>query len=290
MHKLTLALIVLALPADPKDEPAPLKPINLAVNTKADEDDPHVSSNGLSLYYASNAKGKFDLMASHRTNANQKWGPGKLLEDYVQTEVDDRSVFITPEGRYPQYLYYATKTDKKIDNFDLFVAVKQGPGKAFSAPVGIDAVDTPEDEMHPWLTPDGRQLYFSRKTKEGWRVFVTSRKAATGAKGFGEPILLKELPPDFHHATLTPDGKTMYLQGPLDKGRWGLFVSTRTDGEWSKPEALDLLNHPEAPTGDRSPCLSRDGSLLYFASDRPGGKGGLDLWAIPTAPLHKKKG
>ena len=81
----------------------------------------------------------------------------------------------------------------------------------------------------------------------------------------------------------------MYLQGPLEKGRWGLFVSTKTNDGWGKPEPLDTLNHPEGPTGDRSPNLSRDGSQLYFASDRPGGQGGLDLYVIATKELVKKK-
>jgi hypothetical protein len=90
----------------------------------------------------------------------------------------------------------------------------------------------------------------------------------------GEPELVKELPAGYHHATLTPDGKTMYLQGPLDKGRWGLFRSARGADGWGKPEALDELNSADGPTGDRSPGLSRDGAWLYFASARPGGKGG----------------
>jgi Tol biopolymer transport system component len=80
----------------------------------------------------------------------------------------------------------------------------------------------------------------------------------------------------------------MYLQGPLDKGRTGLFVSTLTKDGWGKPEALERLNNAEGPTGDRSPSLSRDGTLLYFASDRPGGKGRLDLYVIPTAQLKAK--
>jgi hypothetical protein len=58
---------------------------------------------------------------------------------------------------------------------------------------------------------------------------------------------------------------------------------------WSKPEALDSLNSPAAPTGDTSPCLTADGAKLYFASDRPGGKGGRDLWVIDTALLPKAK-
>jgi hypothetical protein len=282
------ALSAAALPARTDDEPRAVKPTNLACNTKADEDDPHVGSNNLVLYYACNAKGKFDIMFAKRSAANAKWGEGKAVEGYVQTAVDDRSCFATAEGTYPQFLYYATKTDKETNNFDLYVAVKQAAGRDFSAPTPIDAADTPDDELHPWLTKDGKQIYFSRKTKEGFRVFVASRKETKGAGGFGKSELVEDLPPDFHHVTLTPDGATMYLQGPLEKGRWGLFVSNKTDKGWGKPEPLDLLNDPSAPTGDRSPCLSRDGATLYFASDRDGGKGGLDLWSVPVADLKKK--
>ena len=51
------------------------------------------------------------------------------------------------------------------------------------------------------------------------------------------------------------------------------------------PEPLANLNHPQAPRGDMSPCLSADGKRLYFASDRPGGQGGLDIWYVLTAQL-----
>ena len=143
--------------------------------------------------------------------------------------------------------------------------------------------------MHPWITSDGKQLYFSRKTKDGWRVCVALRKDAAGPQGFGEPKLVKELPVGFHHATLMPNNKVMYVQGPLPKDRWGLFRSTLNGDMWSDPEPLGDLNDPEAPKGDLSPNLSRDGKTLFFASDRAGGKGGLDIWMIPTAGLGAKK-
>jgi Tol biopolymer transport system component len=267
---------------------ADVKATNLAVNTADDEDEPNLSSSGLTLFYTRTAKKKSDIMASRRRDKSQAWPGGKPIEDYVSTDADDRSAFATADGRYPQFLYFATKKDKKGDNFDIYVAVRQGPSSVFSEPTPVQTVCTPEDELHPWLTADGKALYFSRKTKEGWRVYVARRQEATGAAGFGEPSLLKELPAGFHHATLTPDGKTMYLQGPLEKERWGLFRSVRGADGWGKPEALDGLNNAEGPTGDRSPGLSRDGTMLYFASDRPGGKGGLDLYVVPTADLKKK--
>jgi hypothetical protein len=287
------ALLALAgltlLPAAPPAETPRAKVGNLSVNTEADEDDPYVASNSLVFYYSANAKGKWDLMVARRNKITAPWGKGEILQDYIRTDVDDRGICTTAEGKYPQYAYYATKIDKENKTFDLFVAVKQGKDKAFTEARALTTLDTADaDEMHPWLSADGKGLYFSRKTKDGWRVFVAKRQAATGPAGFGEPALLADLPPGFHHATLTPDGEKMYLQGPLEKGRWGLFVSKRSGKTWGKPEALDMLNDPKAPTGDRSPALSRDGFYLYFASDRPGGKGGLDLWVVETYLLRKR--
>src|SRR5205807_5475339 len=102
-----LLATVLRIPAAP-DEPQLLTPTNLAINTEADEDDPCLTSNGLTLYYASNAKGKFDILVATRPNPTAKWGAGAILKDYVRTEVNDRGVSLTPDGTYPQFLYFAT--------------------------------------------------------------------------------------------------------------------------------------------------------------------------------------
>jgi Tol biopolymer transport system component len=287
-----LALCALALSAKEDADAKKVKPVNLSLNTKADEDDPNLSPDGLTLFYASNADGKeYHLMTSSRRTTAQSWPAGKPLDDLNST-TDDRSPFLaTTSGKYPHFLYYATKKDEskkggKGDNFDIYVAVKQGPQADFTSATAVHTVCSEADELHPWVTGNGRELYFSRKSKDGWHVWMAPRPDGTGA--FEKPKQL-DLPVDSHHATLTPDGLTMFLQGPLEKERWGLFRSTRasTKADWSKPEPLDDLNNADAPTGDRSPCLSRDGSMLYFASDRPGGKGGLDLWVVRTALLNK---
>jgi hypothetical protein len=265
-----------------------LKPTSLPVNTAEDEDEPHVADAGLTLYFGVTQKGKEVVKVARRRVSGGAWGKASLIDDYVGNKGDLRGVSTTG-GRHPQYLYFAAK-DREGKNYDLFVAVKQDAGRAWTAPTYVGAgenVNTARDEAHPWLTGDGKSLYFSRKTKEGWKVYVSKRARAAGPQGWQEAAEAG-LPAGFHHAALTPDGKTMYLQGPLEKDRWGLFVSTSNGKGWGKPEPLAALNDPEAKTGDRSPSLSRDGRFLYFASDRASGKGGLDLYWIETAKLAKK--
>jgi hypothetical protein len=295
MNKLAvlfLAVLVaagLSVPSNADDEVKLVKAVNVPVNTKADEDDPFLSSSGLTLWYSSNQKGKFDLWRAQRRTVRSAWGKGEIPDSYMQSKVDDRSCCLTRDGFYPQYLFFATMKDMETKNFDLYVAVKQGRDKVFAEPTPVQPAGSEADERNPWLSADGKQLYFSRKTKEGWRVYVCKRARVTGAQGFGDPVLIEELPPDFHHVTLTRDGKTMYLQGPLDDKRTGLFVAVKGSKNWNKPQPLTMLNHPEAPKGDRSPALSADGTMLYFASDRPGGKGGFDIWVSPTAQLQMRK-
>lgn len=278
--------VALLLPCLPAAEDDLLKPFNVPANTAGDEDEPHVGDGGLGLYFTTSKGGKDELRVASRRSVAQAW-PAKSFEidDYVKNKGETRGAFTTT-GRYPHFLFFSAR-DKGGKNFDLFVAVRQDVGRVWTAPTPVMNVNTESDELHPWVTSDGKALYFSRKTADGWRVFVSRRAGASGPQGWGEPEQV-DLPIDFHHATLTPDGKTMYLQGPLEKGRWGLFAATRAAKGWGKPEPVEGLNHPEGKTGERSPNLTRDGQLLYFASDRPGGKGGLDLWGIRTAMLKKK--
>lgn len=57
-----------------------------------------------------------------------------------------------------------------------------------------------------------------------------------------------------------------------------LFFSTKDEeGNWSKEEAFKL-NSSEYSVGHA--CLSADGNSMYFASNMPGGRGGVDLYFI----------
>lgn len=87
-------------------------------------------------------------------------------------------------------------------------------------------------------------------------------------------------------ATFTKDGSRViftrnnYNEGQYRKSSDGvnklkLYTATQTSGIWSKAEELPF-NSDEYSTGH--PTLSKDDQLLYFASDRPGGFGGTDIY------------
>jgi outer membrane protein OmpA-like peptidoglycan-associated protein len=56
-----------------------------------------------------------------------------------------------------------------------------------------------------------------------------------------------------------------------------ICFSSYKDGKWSKPEPF-ILNNKNYSVGQ--PCLTSDGSTMYFTSDMPGGYGGADIYRI----------
>jgi hypothetical protein len=255
------------------------------LSTSADEDHPCVSGDGLSFYFASNPQGNFNLVQAVRRVRTQPFTNPKLIEE-LAGKGDDVSPF--SPGREPggsEYLYFAAQRDTK--NLDIYFARRLKPDEPFLrlAIAPVHAVCTEADECHPCVNVDEKSMYFSRKTAEGWRVGYAH---GTDRRAFDKVELL-DLPVGLCHPSLSRDGLAMYLHGPVEQGKekLGIFVcrrATRT-AKWGEPKPVEPLNHKDSQKGDCSPRLSPDGMFLYFASDRPGGKGGLDLYAVPMADL-----
>ena len=55
-----------------------------------------------------------------------------------------------------------------------------------------------------------------------------------------------------------------------------IYVITQTNGSWSAPQLVEAVN--SNGFNSKQPFVTADGKLLYFASDRPGGSGGFDIW------------
>ena len=86
--------------------------------------------------------------------------------------------------------------------------------------------------------------------------------------------------------TFNSTGDTVYYSRNLDvnssikdisakRNKLGLFSAILVDGKWTKIRELRINNEWYNVT---TPWLSSDGKRLYFASDKPGGLGGFDLY------------
>ena len=81
---------------------------------------------------------------------------------------------------------------------------------------------------------------------------------------------------------LSPDGSTMYLTQCLSDASYPRFAqivtAQRSDASWGKTTPLLITN--DTLSAYAHPAVSPDGEWLYFVSDMPGGKGGLDIWRM----------
>jgi Tol biopolymer transport system component len=84
---------------------------------------------------------------------------------------------------------------------------------------------------------------------------------------------------NYAHATFSPDGSTMYFASNADgaHGQSDLFkVKILGNGDYGDIE--NLGKKINSPRRDTFPFVSKD-NILYFASDRVGGAGGLDVYS-----------
>ncbi|MEN5208331.1 TolB-like protein [Stenotrophomonas terrae] len=86
---------------------------------------------------------------------------------------------------------------------------------------------------------------------------------------------------DEMRATLSTDGQRIIWAStrPGGAGGWDLWQAQLQDKRWTAPQPLALNSSAD----ELDPFLSSDGQWLYFASNRKGGHGGLDLFRAAVA-------
>ncbi|MGX8712675.1 MAG: OmpA family protein [bacterium] len=151
-------------------------------------------------------------------------------------------------------------------------------------------VNTEDDEYLPALTADYRMLVFTRRsprnelTQRGldkeedfwWSDYDTMELDWGPAHRMPEPL-------NSHGnegaQTISHDGRVVIFTAcgrNNEHTGCDIYMSVRQGGRWGTPRNLG------APVSSRYwesfPSLSIDGYTLYFASNRPGGYGGTDIW------------
>ncbi|HLO57832.1 MAG TPA: OmpA family protein [Bacteroidales bacterium] len=119
------------------------------------------------------------------------------------------------------------------------------------------------------------EIYITRQTGEEWT-------ALQKVEGNVNTVFNET------HASLSPDGKTLYFTSDRKGGYGGLdiYISTAdADGKWQEPRNLGPLIN--TAYNEESPFVSSDGSKLYFSSQGHYNMGGYDVF-VSSKDTHGK--
>lgn len=178
---------------------------------------------------------------------------------------------------------YGSPERKGYGSCDIFYSQKVN-GK-WSTPVNAGPqINTRNWETQPSFSSDGKTLYFIRGsvTREGIKN-PDIYSATVGEDGkFSDAVRLSDVintPFKEESVFIHPDNQTLYFSSEGHPGMGGLdiFVSRRqADGNWGKP--VNLGYPINTVTDENSLLVDANGKLAYFASEREGGYGGLDIY------------
>ena len=261
------------------------------------EIEPHVSTDGLTLYFSSTRSGDFHLYKATRSDENEPFGNVTAL-DFGNSR--QAGPFISPDG---SKLYFYDNRNQ-ANRSDLFVGTMSTPGGAFDVVTNLEDVNSANSDAGPHLSNDGRRLYFSswRPGTEGrFDLFVATRDDHNGpfttVESLGSDI---NSPYDDHDPSLSSDELTIFFSGlptvsgndrPEGKGEGDIWVATRDSIDEDFGEAVNLDDFglgSEVNTlfFDAMPYISREwpavGSKLYFSTFRDGMS--TDLWQATWIP------
>lgn len=188
------------------------------------------------------------------------------------------------------FTFFSTKSTAQSDSL--------GKGTVELKVMNEQTVNSEQLEFSPSFYEDGIVLSSTNpaglkkikddKLRRPATSILRSKRGPEGTLLAPEPFA-KELSTPYNEGPVTFDrtAEVMFfsrniikkgLQKRDKKGvnRMAIYTSKLGNGTWTKPEELPF--NTNAQWDDVHPCLAIDGDKLYFASNRPGGFGGMDLY------------
>ena len=207
----------------------------------------------------------------------------KYMKQFLNFKDDDVKKY--DKLRYDRYLVDA----KRYIGWANFYKEVMGHPVPYDPKI-LEGVSTPREEYLPFISPDNELIYFTRvmpvsrmnsipgMAASDHELFCYSQRQANGKFNEGQPM---PSPPFNQHAneggaSITIDNKHIFFT-VNDNGNFDIYTSDFVNGEWNQVRSLGKTVNSE-DYWDSQPSISADGKTLYFASNRPGGYGGVDIW------------
>jgi hypothetical protein len=271
------------------------EPTNLGpeLNSSARDEEPGISADGLELYYCSQRSGGhggYDMWVSTRPTTEDDWGPPVNLGLPVNSSSDDFSEDISADGLE---LYFGSNRPGG-SGYDIWVAKRATTEDAWTTPVNLGPqVNSSAAEGCPAISDDGLELYFWSTRSGGYgsyEIWVSKREtkedAWSTAVHLGAEINCSaaDLCTD-----VSPDGLSLIFVSARPGGYGGnigdLWLTRRLTISDPWGPSVNLGPIVNSSGNENGPCLSADGSMLYYSCDWPGGSGSQDMWQVSISPV-----
>jgi len=266
-------------------------PTNLGpdINSSNNEGSPSVSADGLELYFSSNRPDGFggnDIWVARRPTKYGKWGKAVNLGPIVNSSAAEVAPCISADGLEIYFSDYRANYPGGIGKTDLWVSRRSTKYGKWGKPVNLgSAVNSSSDEITQEISYDGLEIYFESDRPGGlgsddlWVAKrATKRDEWATAVWLGPTLNTSGME---HCPNISSDGLTLFFDlTPAGKKIGDLMVTRRAtiNSDWGEPANLGHL-----ASAHWASSISADGSTLYFASKRPGGSGGNDIWQVPIS-------
>ncbi len=161
------------------------------------------------------------------------------------------------------------------------------PNDAFVQNLGAP-LNTPRSEYAPAISADEQLLIYTGAQAPATEPSApasasVAREQIYSARQAGgwqppQPISFREGTKNFGSVSLSPDGRQLLLYAGNGQNDGNLFRAEWRDGQWTGP--LELEPKVNSRYVETAACFAADGQAVYFASNRPGGHGGYDLYVM----------
>jgi hypothetical protein len=244
--------------------------------------EPCISKDGLSLYFASNRSGNFDIWVSQRASEDSPWEePMPLprnppintaaLESIPTLSRDGHWLFFNSdrtEGGSGGVDIWASFRFDKHDDFGWQEPTNLGPGVNSPSFDGGAFLFESDDEERPLL-------FFGsdRQPSVGGIDIYVSEQGADGSFGPPRPVDELNTSRNDQRPVIRSDERELFFFSDRDRppNVEDLWVSTResVDDPWSEP--VNLGPTVNSAFRDAHPFLASDRKTLFFSSNRPPG-------------------
>jgi hypothetical protein len=227
-------------------------------------------------------------------NINLSWAMS-----VVNTGYDQLGPYLIPQGNsnmkvgnayqpFQHYiLLYATNESGNLD----IKFTHNLSGDNYSAPREIDFLNSEKDDAYPTLTSDSSAIYFCSNREGNFDIYnaalINGGDLLTALSDSTVRPIAKDV-----SLSSGADDKCPFIAGnlmvfvsnrPGGYGGFDLYYSTFNEGKWSEPVNFgDKIN---SPFDEYRPIvkvyeIGFTNDFMLFSSNRPGGKGGFDLYYV----------